>query len=196
MTVKITRTETRITVTSEYNKEFVARAHNLAGTFDSATKSWSFDIRDEADVLEACYYCYGEDGYRQHLCDAEIHLPNGYYIDRDTINFFGRPVARAFNRDSGAKIFDGVVIKTGGFGSGGSMKHWTTYAEKGTVIVLRDLSLPLVEMTRGKYGDDVVVEIINQNKSIIGQVDVADLNAEKTRLLARLAEIDNLLVGN
>ena len=51
MTVKITRTETRITVTSEYNKEFVTRAHNLAGTFDSATKSWSFDIRDEADVL-------------------------------------------------------------------------------------------------------------------------------------------------
>ena len=76
------------------------------------------------------------------------------------------------------------------------MKYWTTYAEKGTVIVLRDLSLPLVEMTREEYGDDVVVEIINQNKSIIGQVDATDLNAEKARLLARLAEIDNLLAGN
>ena len=192
MSVQIKRTDTQIIVIADYNKEFVRQAHNLAGKFNAYDKSWGFDLRDEADVLEACYLCYGDDGYRYSLCDVQISLPNGYYVDKDTINFFGRPVARAFGRDSGAKVFDGVKIKEGGFQSGGSAKHWVTCAEKGTVIVLRDVALPLVEQMQ--Y-DDVVVEIINRDvrQPTPQNLDKATLIAEKAELLARLVEINAVL---
>ena len=192
MAINISRTDTHIVVKSIYNKEFVAKAHNLAGKYNDRDKSWSFDIRDEADVLEACYLCYGEDGYRSNLCDVQISLPEGYFAYQDTINFYGRPIARAFGRDSGAKLFDGIKIVEGGFDSGGSMKNWTTRALKGTVIVLRDVSYPLVTSTTFDEDENVHVEIISHTESGI-TADQADLVKEKAQLLARLAEINAVL---
>lgn len=186
--MNITRTETHIIITAEYNSEFVSHARNLAGRFDDKTKSWSFDIRDEADVLEACYLSYGEDGIRNNKCDVKITLADGYYVDKGTITFFGRQIARAFNRDSGAKIFPGVSIKAGGFNSGGSARHWDTRAQKGTVFILRDVSRSLVELSISSEGyPDALIEILP------AAVNPTALQAEKETLLARLSEIQSLL---
>lgn len=182
--MKITRTETNIIVHSEYNSEFVTHARNLAGRWDDTQKSWIFDIRNEADVLQACYLAYGEDGVRNNKCSVKITLPNGYYVDQGTICFFGRQIARAFGRDSGAKVFPGVVIKEGGFSSGGSAKHWTTRALKGTVLILRDVSRPMVEMAIKEGIEDVEIEILP------AQVNPDVLHRERDALLARLAEIN------
>ncbi|WP_304333718.1 hypothetical protein [Conchiformibius steedae] len=183
--VRIERTDSQIIITAPYNAEFISHAHNYAGKFNAETKAWSFDIRDEAYVLEACYLAYGEDGVRYNKCDVQITLPNGYSVEQGTIVFFGRQIARAFGRDSGAKLFDGVVVKKGGFTSGGSRKDWTTCARKGTQIILRDVSLPLVEWeTDAETYGDAVVEILGGER---------DLQAERAELLARLAEIDSLM---
>ena len=188
--VQIERTDERINITSPYNTKFVSDAHNLAGVFSYTTRAWSFDIRDEADVLEACYLAYGDDGYRYSICDVQISMPDGYSKWQGSIEFFGHVVAKATGRNSGAKISEGVKIISGSFDSGGSMKNWRTCAAEGTVIVLRDVSLPLVEAMMTEY-ENVEVEILNRTE-ILGD-DRENLIAERDRLTARLAEINAIL---
>ena len=194
--MKITRNEKHITVQAEYNSVFVGQARNLAGKWHDQDKTWVFDIRDEADVLQACYHAYGEDGIRTNKCDVQVTLPTGYSVEKGTICLFGRQIARAFNRDSGAKVFGGVVVKAGGFSSGGSAKNWVTRAQAGTVFVLRDVSRDLVEMeaSHDTYGD-AVIEILQTTVSSKPVADRAALEAERDRLQARLAEINAELGG-
>lgn len=187
MSLKIERTDAHIIITSDYNTVFVHAARNLAGKFHDIKKSWYFDIRDEADVLEACYLAYGEDGIRSDKCNAKITMPNGHYADKGTINILGRPIARAFGRDGGAKVFDGVIIKQGGFDSGGSMKNWTTRALRDTVIILRDVSHPLVLQEQDRLAEEGL------NIEILADINTQKLIEERERLLARLAEINTAL---
>jgi hypothetical protein len=53
----------------------------------------------------------------------------------------GREVARAFGRDSGAKLGPDVVVRAGGFHSGGSRKNWRITVKDGTSFDL--LRLPV-----------------------------------------------------
>lgn len=184
MAITIERTTKHITVKSDYNIYFIAAARNLAGKFDKINQSWVFDIRDESDVLEACFLAYGEDGVQKDQCDVKITIEKSYYADKDAIHFLGRPIARAFGRDSGAKVYGGVIIKQGGFDSGGSAKNWTTKALPNTTIVLRDVSHPLALHEQKKLLENgIKIEILlDKNKQ--------KLIEEKERLLARLAEIN------
>lgn len=197
--VKIERTDEKIIITSPYNSVFVEQARNLAGKFNDSKKAWVFDIRDEADVLTACYLAYGDDGYRYSICDVQINMPDGYSVWQNSIKFFGRVVARAFGRDSGAKIGEGVKIVEGEFKSGGSFKNWRTVANEGTVIVLRDVSLPLVEAYIDELKEEnqhnIEVSILNKTEYTSPTAQDVDLVKRREALLAELAEIDRQLAA-
>lgn len=184
--MKITVTTKSIIIDAPYSAAFVDAARNLGGVFKSGT-GWVFDIRNEAMVREACYRYYGDDGIRKNLCDVRITLPQGMFRGQRGIEFFGKPVARAFGRDGGAKMEPGIVVEAGGFDSGGSMKNWGTTAQDGTVIIVRDVSRTLVE--EHVNDEKIVVEILPAT----APVDKNELRAERERLLARIAEIDALL---
>lgn len=189
MTVSISRTEKTISVNAEYNSVFVPLARNLGGKFTSG--NWVFDIRDEASVLEACYRCYGDDGIRKNQCDVRISVCDRSEMGQHNapIAVFGKTVARAFNRDDGAKITAGVVIESGGFDSGGSMKNWRTICKENTVFIVRDVSRVLID--EHDQTDVFTVEILESQKPICK----ADLLKEKASLEARLVEINHLLEG-
>lgn len=189
MTVSISRTEKTISVNAEYNSVFVPLARNLGGKFTSG--NWMFDIRDEASVLEACYRCYGDDGIRKNQCDVRISVQDRPEMGQHNapIAVFGKTIARAYNRDSGAKITTGVVIESGGFDSGGSMKNWRTICKENTVFIVRDVSRVLVD--EHDQTDVFTVEILASQKP----VSKADLLKEKASLEARLAEINQKLGG-
>ena len=187
--VKITNTgDGKITVVSPYNSIFVAEARRLGGKFQQ--EQWIFDARDESAVREACYRCYGDDGIRLHQVDIRITAPKGLFADKAPISILGRTVARAFGRDSGAKVGDGVVIEAGGFSSGGSAKNWGTRAEAGTTLILRDISAQLVK----EYsGDDLVIEVLAERKEVRVDDDrrpLVDLMAEAEQLTEERARID------
>lgn len=186
----IKRAEQQIIIHAPYNTQFISFARNLAGKFDPKTEEWHFDIRDEADVLEACYFVYGKDGVRNNICDVKITLPNGFQEYQGTITFFGKQIARAFGRDTGAKLFSGIIIKKGGFTSGGSLKNWTTCAMVDTVFVLRDISRPLVEYSIEKnIYNGAFIEILPSVR------EKEQLEAERKLILERLAQINAELEG-
>ena len=188
--MKISRTEKHIVVESEYNWYFVKLARNLGGVWDEKKKTWTFDIRDEADVLEACYLFYGDDGIRRNLCDVKMTLPTGWERIEKAIRFFGRTIARGSMYNDSARVSPGIVIKAGGFYGYNTRRSWSTMAEAGTTIILRDVSRPLVEacIADNRY-DDAVIEILPDAR----ESSRATLIAERNALMERIREIDSLL---
>ncbi|GAN46095.1 hypothetical protein ABID82_001607 [Methylobacterium sp. PvP062] len=59
-------------------------------------------------------------------------------IDKDSwrspVEVAGRLIARAFDRDSGAKLGDGIVLLSGNVTSGGSRANWKTIVSATVVI--------------------------------------------------------------
>lgn len=188
--MKISRTQNKIIVESEYNWHFVKLARDLAGEWDEKQKTWVFDIRDEADVLEACYLSYGEDGIRRNLCDVRMVLPTGWEKVEKAISFFGRTIARGSMYNNSARVAQGVVIKAGGFYAYNTRRSWSTMAEAGTTIILRDVSRPLVDkcIAENIY-DNAIIEILPDAR----ESSRATLIAERNALMERIREIDSLL---
>lgn len=182
----------KIMVKSEYNPLFVQAARKLGGKWFSP--HWVFDSRDEDDVRGLCLEVYGCDGLTEpELVSVQVTIPedcNAVGGRQDSIYLFGRIVARAWGRDSGAKLGEGVVVKKGNFSSGGSAKNWNTSVEDGTVFILRDVPKTLVE----KHDNEAfVVEIIEEQVKEEKNEKKESLIAEKEALLKRLLEIDSAL---
>jgi len=195
--VNITTTDGTVAVTSPYNGNFVVSARNLGGRWNAAAKAWEFDSRDEGDVRSLCLEIYGTDGSPVETCTLKISFPEGAYAQTDSLAVAGRVIARAWGRDSGAKLGDGVRLIEGKFSSGGSRKNWDTNAARGTIVLVRDFPRPMAERIVSEGFGDIEENLRHCHAEIIeegnGSVDRAALEAERERLLARLAEIEKAL---
>ena len=187
--VKVSEGENgKILVSTPYNPDLPARAKKLGGQWIALAKAWCFDGRLEADVAALYRGIYGEwPGEAVETVTVRAECPDGDRAEQTGIFVLGRCLARARGRDSGAVQGEGVVVRSGGFRSGGSMKYWTTVAEEGTVVDIFDVPRNLVEgkTSEGKW----TVKVVEGSAAI----DREALEAEKARLLARIAEIDALL---
>lgn len=199
----------KILVLSPYHPDFPAKAKRLGGRFTTAPeKGWIFDARDEQRVRELLVKVYGTDGTpvpKSQLltvrtdpskCDvrgggagAELWLA-------------GRQVARALGRDSGARLGDGVVVVSGGFSSGGSVKNYKVAYRAGTVFELRDVPREAAERVHAEYHG---VTLLDVDGNVVAEPTVAPIEslscdeAAKVRELARLelaqAEAEGRLAG-
>ena len=188
--MKITTTATTISVEAPYNAAFVSAAKRLGGKW-SAPK-WVFDIRNEQRVRAACMEHYGTDGLQpMDAVTLRIVFRPNHYEDRGAITVGGREVARAFNRDSGAKLADGIVVLDGGFTSGGSMKNWETRVRSaGATVLMRDVPRVLADRLIAD-GESGVESIAIEPEAPV--IDRDALSEERKRLLDRIAQIDALL---
>jgi hypothetical protein len=189
--LSITKTASEVHVQSPYNALFVKGARLLSGKFSGGV--WTFDVRDEDRVRSLCGDVYGSDGVISNTCTVRLEMPRGASATREAIDFYGFTLARAFGRDSGAKISEGIVVLEGGFYSSGSVKNWATMAKDGTVVLLREF--PRHRAQRIVSGEEKsewpgwTVTIEDERPP----VDIQALEDEKARLLSRLEEIENTL---
>lgn len=111
---------------SQYNPEFIEGARKLGGKWSSEERAWRF--MDEADpyVKDLCLRVYGEYVDEVERVTLRVRLKPKWCADKAPLIVAGRILARAFGRDSGAEMGDGVIALQGGFTSGGSMKNWDT----------------------------------------------------------------------
>lgn len=190
MSISITTSATAVRVVSPYNPDFVRGAKALGGKWSAP--AWQFDVRDEARVRALCIEHYGTDGSPAAGPAVTLRLvfEAGYAKGQDAIRIGGREVAKAFGRDSGAKLGDGVVLLEGKFNSGGSMKNWTTTAGRdGATVLLRDVPKAMADRLLADAPSGVTVTV-EPEAPVINR---AALATERERLVARLAEIDGLL---
>ena len=181
--IKVIKENSLLKVNAPYNTEFVARAHQMGGKW--AAPYWQFDARDEQVVKTALMEIYKTDGSPQEIVSVRLTLEEYRQAEQAGLSICGIPIARAFGRDSGAKIEKGITVEAGGFQSAGSTRNWTTQVkEGGATVVIRDLPLSVAQAIVEQENAEIIRE---------AKVDKEALRKEREVLVARLAEIDKML---
>lgn len=187
--ITITQTSDRLIVDSPYTPEWPAAAKKIGGKWQPDTKTWSFDVRDEAAVKALLGEHYGWIDGNTETVDLRLTIEDHYSIT-NPLRVAGRMIARRPARDAEVRLGDGVVIVDGGFGSsGGSARYPDLFGREANgatptvTLEVRDFPASAVEM----IPEDFKPEIVSR------ELDRDGLTAERERLLARIAEIDALL---
>ena len=185
---KITVADGKANIYTPYNADFVSRVKLLGGRWNASDRCWAVPEDAVEDVRAAMREIYGRDD-RPVVDAADVVLTFGEEVSEycAPITLLGRTIARAFGRDTGAKVGENVMFIQGAPRSGGSMKNWLTVIPSGCVV--KCLRGPRAALDAAELPDGVTMEIINT------RMDREALEDEKARLLARLAEIEKLLNG-
>jgi hypothetical protein len=154
-----------IAVVTPYNSTFVVGARRLAGKWGAVTlpsggteRAWLFPAEVRHDVLALLREVYGEDGtvpvettrLRVRVDLDERGLDTGA---KTNVVIGGREIAHVYGRDSGARLGANVVLRSGKFSSGGSMKHPFIVIHDDTVIDLPRLPRPMAEKLIAAHPD-------------------------------------------
>lgn len=109
-----------------YNQMLVEECRKLNGRWDKESQAWVFSslLQDKVEELD--------DVFNSELINIEMTTLSAISIENDALFAFGIPICRARDRDSGAKVCDGVALVAGQISSGGSRKNWCTEVESGT----------------------------------------------------------------
>lgn len=173
-------------VYTPYNPAFVSKIKLLGGRWDPAEKCWTVSDNAVEDARRVMREVYGRDDQPvSETVDVQLVFDEEVYKLRAPVVLLGRIIASASGRDSGARVGTDVLFVSGCPISGGSVKNWRTIVQKGSVVRLPQLPKGAVE--NPDLPDGVRMEVLG------GETDRAALEAEKAKLLARIAEIDALL---
>ena len=189
MKVKLEIKEDKVIIAAPYDREFTSAMHNLNGKWDSIKKTWTVDIDVLDEVREILSDIYGANDLTNDLVDVWVTIPENELIEelQAPVKLFGKVVATAWGRDSGAKWGPDIVNKNASCSSGGSMRNWKTFVRTGS-FKIKSVSKARIEADRELY------EKKGFSFEFVGKkLDTAALEEEKKRLLDRIAEIDRLL---
>lgn len=175
-------------VITPYNAEFVAKVKGIGGRkWNAAERCWEVPESEIDTVRGYMMDIFGETDLptEGEKVTVKVTFNSDESKRRESITLFGKTLARAWGRDSGAKVGEDVTLISGKVTSGGSVKNWYTEVEEGTVLKVRNVPRAALEQDTDL---DVTVEVMET-----AGIDRAALMAEKEKILARLAEIENLL---
>jgi len=185
MTIEIVNGKAHIT--TPYNQDFVAKIKNIGGRWDASSKTWTVSESMIDEAREIMRQVYGKDDQQTDTpsTDIRIRFNKEVSVLQAGITLYGKTIAKAWGRDSGARVGDDVAFITGKPISGGSVKNWHTIIEAGSEIVVKNVPLTLIgsELPEG-------AQIISDAES---KRDV--LLARKAELEAALADINAQLAA-
>ncbi len=174
-------------VYTPYNPDFAKKIKGIGGAkWNGSEKYWSVPETSVEAVREIMNDVYGYSDIKENeTVTLKITFKEAVYSSRSDVVFFGKVLAHAYGRDSGARIGDDVAYISGGATSGGSVKNWDSVVEEGSVVILSNVNKNVYEKAEIEY--DVTVEVLET------KANKQNLLEEKERLLKRIAEIDKLL---
>lgn len=171
-----------------YNSKFVQKIKRVSSAkWDPKHGAWVVNVEYVPAVRKIMADVYGESDIPAEGKRYDIKLTFHKECSRecDGVYFFGKCLAYAYGRDSGAKIGEGVCYLDGDCKSGGSVRRWQSIVKKGSVVMVYDVPESLARSE--KPVDGVDFEFIERTP------DKDTLLREKESLLARIAEIDAVL---
>ena len=182
----------RAKVYTPYNPDFVSQIKTIGGhKWDSTEKCWTVPAAEIDTVRKCMMNTYGEtdilaEGQR---ITVRVRFNKDDYAEENSYFLFGKMIARAWGRDSGAIVGDDVVFDGGKPISGGSMRHWRTVIPQGCVIRIKNVPQAAFEAQEPDKWGTWTAEKIEDEEGVSREA----LEEEKAKLLARLAEIEKLL---
>lgn len=191
-TVNLIRENGQVRVQTTYNSEFVKRAKDLGGKWDANSKSWIFSesvVDYVKNLLQEIYGVTGENDYE--TCSLIVKNYTGCEAKKG-VELFGRSIACAFGRDSGAKLGDGIIWIYGIKKSSGSVKNWYTEVREATFEIQ---NFPVARTTFDDVQQAIAegwVEIkVTETKRSREEIE-SEIAALKEKLAKLEAELNNL----
>lgn len=137
----------------KYNDIVHDECKKLGGRWDSENKAWVFPkmVEDEVEQLDEIF--------NSEWVTVEIVAGEKCCAHTGPLTFCGYTVAKAWGRDSGAKLADEVALIEGKIYSGGSMKNWYTEASESSVFRLEVPKLVLEEYQKYEMGEWETIEV-------------------------------------
>ena len=188
--IKVIVKDGRASVFTPFNRDFVNAIRNVGGRkWDADEKCWTVPEEALPQVRQIMMEVYGETDL-PGTCGSvtvKVTFKEEYYERCNDVIIFKKVIASARGRDSGARPGDDVTFLEGEPTSGGSMKNWESVVPAGCVVLLRHV--PLTVWEQDKDSEYYTAEIVDEGKDVKRK----ELEEEKARLLARIAEIDKEL---
>lgn len=186
--LRISTENGRAKVFTPYNKTFVAKIKNIGGrNWEASDKCWSIPESEIDTVRRFMQEVYGETDQTDQTERVTVKVTFNKECLSDYgegFSLFGRTIARARGKgkNSSTSVEENVTLESGKIGSYG----WCIYVREGTILKIRDIPKTALDIRDPHF--DISIEEIHDNGS-----DRLALEAEKEKLLARLAEIEKLL---
>lgn len=176
-------------ISTPYNGKFVHSIRKLDARWDADTKSWIVPEEMLRHARTAMKKAYGETDLTpaSELVTLKVHTTKEVWAIQKAIIIAGRTVARAFDRDGGAIVGNGVAFIRGAPESGGSRTRWATVIPADAEYEIYDVPISKAEEVLENPPEDCEVAIIDK------RIDRDALIAERKQLWARLLEIHKLL---
>lgn len=184
MCMKIEIKEDKAYVFTPYNPDFVKKIKGIGGAkWSGQDRCWKVPADTVDAVRNMMMDVYGESDITDDSdkVTVEIEFEDEVSERCAPVVIFGKVVARAFGRDSGARVGNDAVFVKGNPISDGSVKNWYTTIPVGCVVRLR--GVPKTALT-----DEYKYTVVDDTR-----INKTALEEEKERLLKRLAEIEELL---
>ena len=190
--IRIKTKDKKAYVYTPYNKNFVQKIKKIRCAAWNGS-AWTVDADFIPAVREIAKSIYGYDDTEEvETVTLRITFMQDNEVYHDDIRLFGKTIASAYGRDSGAKLGKDAVLIKGNACSGGSVKNWRTIIVAESVILLNNVPRQMYEKKNGVYDpEEIKIEIVENDK-----IDINKLKEEKERLLKRIAEIDKVLTAN
>ena len=133
--IRVERGPRFLHVTCPFDEKTRRRFKALGGRWNPEERKWLLNLIVEDKVLEALFTRYGwaREERDPPLIPVEIFLLRDIKAGKDAISPAGVVLAKAENRDSGARTGYGVSLVRGKIGSGGTRKYWESQATAGSV---------------------------------------------------------------
>lgn len=120
-----------VTLVSPFNTLLTERCRELGGKWDREVSAWLFPafMTDEVEELDELF--------NSPPTTVEIIAKHDVFGERCPITLFGVELCRAYSRDSGACMREGVALIAGEVTSCGSSKYWKTVIRAGSTLRLQ-----------------------------------------------------------
>ena len=171
-----------------YNPDFVAAIKGIGSArWNSSARAWNVAGPDIDAARAVMREVYGESDLPDETPRVKIMMTfvDEAWAGRGAVTAFGRTLASASGRDSGARVGEGVCLVKGSIDSGGSMKNWSSVVRKGAVFTLT-VPQDIFDRQRADWDGVAEIEVL---PSEAGDRK-AQLLEEREKLLARLAQVE------
>lgn len=194
--IKIITNNNKVYLYSDYTPELPSKAKMIGGRWNSAEKAWVFSLRDLDLVKKLSNEVYGWDDDPLH--DIRLRIGDAQGLDTRDFESFdgsapnalrikGRLIAQRKERDAAVQLGNDVLLIQGEFAdSGGSRVNPRVFDSvcENMILEIRNCYQGLLDALPSDC-----YEIVEKKADINKEA----LQAERERLLARLAEIEQLL---
>ena len=188
--IKVEMKGNKAYIKSPYNANFVSRIKLMGGKWNMDSRRWEIKADALGAAREIMMDIYGETDQEPaaETVTLVIEFSKDVIGRCEPISIAGKTIARAFGRDSGAKIGDDAAFISGEPRSDGSARNWTTVIPAGCVVEVYNVPKSKADEFVSASDPRYTIHIKGDVK-----VDREALMKEREALLARLAEINKIL---